>query len=428
MHFLKRIERDIGNVNFKMRKPLIWILAFLALTFVGDRFFGFLLQNMSEKSQFRYSRLYYTNEAADILFVGNSRGLTFFQPEVEKITGSKTMNLSYNGMPADLAKVLVMDYLDRHPAPKTMVVDITLCDRDNDILKTGFIQYAPQSERLSAMIKSMGLIKYDPREEIVYDEWLGRKVYYGGQISHLYRFNSEIFQRVLYYRNKTDNDWLIDRVLPNGKDDKEDMTSYKVRMFPLMVTRLKEMIDYAKTKGVEVKLVINPYYPPFAETIRDSFLTPLKTYVEAQTGMPVNDFSTALTYRDEIGDYQHANKKGSMRYMQILKSSGLFDVQNNDSLGELNRVNISPYDMLKADTLTEKTVTFYESFQSAPPSVSTAKNSVEATTKGTDKSASLPSSDNTIPVLPTHFDSPKTPKTLTEKKRTSSWVAVDTLF
>ncbi len=118
-----------------MRKHIFWIIGFLSLAFMGDRIVGFVLQKVTEKSQFRYSRLYNSNSDADILFVGNSRGLTFYQPEVEKITSLNTMNLSYNGMPADLAKCLVMDYLDRHNPPKVMVVDITLCDRTNDVLK-----------------------------------------------------------------------------------------------------------------------------------------------------------------------------------------------------------------------------------------------------------------------------------------------------
>jgi hypothetical protein len=96
-------------------------------------------------------------------------------------------------------------------------------------------------------------------------------------------------------------------------------------MFPNMAAHFKEMIDYAKSKGVEVKLVINPYFPAFAETsaIKDSFLIPLKTHIETITGLPVHDFSTALTEIDEIGDYQHANKKGSIHYMNILLEKGI---------------------------------------------------------------------------------------------------------
>lgn len=299
-----------------MRKHLVWISSFLCLAFGGDRLAGYFLGKITDSSKFRYSRLYNSTEDADILFVGNSRGLTFFQPEAERLTKVKTMNLSYNGMPADLAKCLVMDYLDRHNPPKLMIVDVTLCDRENDILKSGFNLYTPKSLRLDTLLRGMTTGG---------DDFAGTKVVVGGNVSHLYRHNSEIFQRVLYHRNKTDEDWLIDRVISEKTATDTALSSYKVRMFPNMVAHFKEMIDYAKSKGVEVKLVINPYFPAFAESteIRDSFLMPLKTSVETATGLPVHDFSTALTEMDEIGDLQHANKKGSIRYMNILLEKGI---------------------------------------------------------------------------------------------------------
>jgi hypothetical protein len=323
-----------------MNKHIIWIFAFLLLAFLGDRLGGFILKHITQSSQFRYSRLYYGNEDADILFVGNSRGLTFFQPEVERITGMSTMNLSYNGMPADLAKTLVMDYLDKHKAPKIMIVDVTLCDRENEVLKNGFNVYSSESQRLTDLIKA-NVGTHRPKETEMkvdtLDVLAGKKVYYGGLVSQLYRHNSEVFQRVLYYKNRTDEDWLIDRVInEKAATSDKDLTSYPVRMFPHMVTHLKEMIDYAKAKGVDVRLVINPYLPAFAETksIRDTFLMPLKSFVESQTGMPIRDYSTALKERDDIGDYQHANKKGSTKYMNILAQDGLFNPLTVISLGD----------------------------------------------------------------------------------------------
>ena len=77
-----------------MGKQITWIIAFLSLALLGDRMGGFFLHKTTENSQFRYSRLYYANQDADILFVGNSRGLTFYQPEVEKLSALKTMNIS----------------------------------------------------------------------------------------------------------------------------------------------------------------------------------------------------------------------------------------------------------------------------------------------------------------------------------------------
>ncbi len=315
-----------------MGKHLIWIAAFLALAFAGDRLVGFLLKNITKTSQFRYSRLYNSTESADILFVGNSRGLNFYQPEAERVSGQKTMNLSYNGMPADLAKTLVMDYLDHHTAPKVMIVDVTMCDRYNESLKASMNLYTPFSPRLSDLVKNSVSLSPNSVSPDTLDKYAGRKVFYGGKLSQLYQHNSEIFQRVLFHRNKTDNDWIVDRVIGEAATKDTSFKSYQVRMFPVMVAHLKEMVDYAKAKGVDVKLVINPYYPPFAETLRDSFLNPLKSLVESQTGMLVNDFSTALQNIDEIGDYQHANKKGSTHYMNILFDNGMFNALTNNDL------------------------------------------------------------------------------------------------
>ncbi|MBK8194740.1 MAG: hypothetical protein IPK76_16540 [Lewinellaceae bacterium] len=99
-------------------KHLLWFSGFLMLLLAGDRLGGVLLQRQADASLFRYSRLYRGEAGADLLFVGNSRGLTFYQPFIEEKTGLRTFNMSYNGLPADLARVLVQDYLDRYPAPK----------------------------------------------------------------------------------------------------------------------------------------------------------------------------------------------------------------------------------------------------------------------------------------------------------------------
>ncbi len=384
-----------------MRKNIIWIIAFLSLAFLGDHIIGFFLHKTTEKSQFRYSRLYYAHQDADILFVGNSRGLTFYQPEVEKLTSLKTMNLSYNGMPADLAKCLVMDYLDRHKAPKVMVVDVTLCDRENDMLKSGFNLYTSASTRLDSLLSGI----QTP------DTWAGRKIVYGGKVSWLYRHNSEIFQRVLYYRNKSDEDWLIDRVIGEGAANDSTLKSYQVRMFPNMVAHLKEMVEYAKNKGVEVKLVINPYFPPFAESIRDSFLTPLKSYVESQIGIPIHDFSTVLKEREEIGDFQHANKKGSINFMKILMDEGYF--QSNKNYGWDNQTS-------QHDTNADIT----DNFTNAPLS-------------DTFPILSSPSAPNNRPIPPAtivSFTENQSPplKNITRKKRKNQdaapWISVDTMF
>ena len=378
-----------------MSKNIFWIIAFLSIALIGDRLVGYIFSGITQKSLFRYSRLYCGKpDSADILFVGNSRGLTFYQPEVERLTGMKTMNLSYNGMPADLAKNLVFDYLDHNPAPKIMIIDATICDRENDALKSSFNLYTPYSHRLDTLIRGIH----------VPDKWSGRKIVMGGSVSHLYLYNTELFQRVLYNRKKTDADWLIDRIISEGAVNDTSFKSYQVRMFPNMVADLKEMIDTAQARGIKVQLVINPYYPPFAETVRDSFLSPLKNYVENSTGLTVHDFSKVLTERDELGDYQHANKKGSIHYMNILMESGIFNPDKN----------IMQF-------TTSQTTYLSSSFISTPPTTSTIIT--KDANKTETKTETLPVSK----MKQNNFEIPiKIRKTKTNQS--NDWFSVDTIF
>ncbi len=306
-------------------KNLIWIFALLLIVFVGDRFGGYFLRKIVEKSQFRYSRAYLRRDTADILLLGNSRGLTFFQPEIESVTGRSTLNLSYNAMPMDLAEVLVKDYLDSHIAPKVLVIDVTMLDRQNAEMIAGFNCYTPYSTRLDSLIR-----KYD------------KTVAYGGKFSQLYRYNSEIFQRAVFYRNRSDADWLLDRVIAPSMAADTAPKSYRVRLDSAMLAPFARTVAYAQSKGVDVQLVISPYFPNFERTIRDSFLTPVIAATEAASRLKVHDYSRTLTATEAFGDYQHANKKGCIKYINQLGLDGIFNAANAAVNASISETPLSP--------------------------------------------------------------------------------------
>lgn len=292
-------------------KKILWILAVLVLFFVGDRIAGFVLKKMTMSSQFRYARLYQDKAQSDILFVGNSRGLIFYQPYAEEISKLETFNLSYNGMPMDLANVMVQDYFEKYKAPKHMIVDVTICDRDNKQLISSFNLYTPFSKRLDALMKTRN-----------------PKVHYGGKLSHLYRHNSEVFQRGLVYLNKSDEDWLLDRVITDFlvEDvknlepyiiDADDKKTEDVNEEKYLMEELAAMVKLAQSKGTKVSLVINPYFPAFADKMTN--LQEFKTKIEKATGLAVVDYSKAVTDTKGFGDYQHLNKYGAKLFLDQLK-------------------------------------------------------------------------------------------------------------
>ncbi|NNE29288.1 MAG: hypothetical protein HKN16_06610, partial [Saprospiraceae bacterium] len=160
-------------------KKWIWIPVFLFVLFAGDRVGGWVLESLLMKADFRYSRMYdEDHKGANLLLVGNSRGLMFFQPEIEKLTSKTTMNLSYNGLPMQMGEVLIKDYLDKFPNTKNLVLEVTMADRLNVPLVSGFNAYSSHSKRVRDIIKENSVNSY-----------------YGAILSHLFKYNSEIFQR-----------------------------------------------------------------------------------------------------------------------------------------------------------------------------------------------------------------------------------------
>ena len=288
-------------------KHLIWYIGFIALLFTGDRIAGFLLRKQAGESQFRYARLYRGGAVADILLLGNSRGLAFYQPYIEEITGKTTFNLSYNGLPMDAAKCLALDYfkeskLDNPSESQILVIDITLCDRENDELLAGFLTFSNRSEHLDSLIHSKL-----------------PKVWWGGQVSWLFRYNNEIFQRALFHKNKSDKDWLLDRQIPKALADDVSKQSYELEIHPYLIHQLKETVEAAQALGIRVELVIGPYFPNFQVKNLDT----LKASVENATGLTVRDYHSALSDPTDFGDFMHPNKKGSMKYMDLLKRDGV---------------------------------------------------------------------------------------------------------
>jgi hypothetical protein len=292
-------------------KKAIWIFATIALALLGDRLGGAFLSKITKESQFRYSLLYSGKAQSDVLFVGNSRGLSFFQPYIEEKTGLTTANLSYNGMPIALAVQLAEDFLDQQRPPKVLVMDISLLDSvrmDNNMF-TQFNHYAPYSKRLSALLKEKS-----------------PNTYYGGKVSHLYSYNSEVFQRTFFYWKKSDKDWLLDRVIsPTMLADVDKHPGLRFHYDGEMIGLLGQLVNHAKQRGVRVELVVNPYYPPFIPKIGN--LDTLMADINKATGLTVKNFADAVQTTEAFGDYQHVNKAGAKLYVDKLVAAGVLTVR-----------------------------------------------------------------------------------------------------
>lgn len=290
-----------------MKKGL-WIIAFLAILFAGDRLIGWVFQHQISKSQFRYSRMYRGEGQSDILIVGNSRGLNFYQPHVEKATGLKTFSLCYYSMPCEIATALTQDYLDRYPNVKTVLVEITMVEMSDDKLLPGFTTYQDFSGRIDSVLKAQAV-----------ETWRYAK------FSHIYRYNNEVFQRAMYYRNKLDNDWYFDHTITQDLIDQAPHRSVEFKVPEKHVQDIKMLADYCRARNINIKFVIAPIFPTYTVKRLDVLIQK----VEAATGYPVMDYSSTIKDFMSFTDYLHANLKGGAQIVDTMVRDGVLPLARN---------------------------------------------------------------------------------------------------
>jgi hypothetical protein len=304
-------EHDTGALppHTTLRRALM-ILGFFTVLFAGDRLLALGLEALQSQSGFRFSRIYAAEAGAaqDVLIFGDSRGVNgFYVPGLAKATGQRMLNLSYNGMAPPVAEALLLDYLARHPAPKRLIIEPT-----SVLAKAGLAptlhSYAGQSQRLQALIEDEDALKAN-----------------AGRVSHLYRFNSELFLRALYYLGRSDQGWINDYRI--GEAQLEALRAAPVQtqapmVRPEALAALARMVQAGEAAGSEVHLVIGPYLPLYRNTL--AWWPEFVALLERTTGHAVLDLSLAVHDDAAFADRLHLNRRGAPPLLEHLRDAGIF--------------------------------------------------------------------------------------------------------
>jgi len=284
----------------------IWIPLFILLVFLGDRIGGFILKQIESKSQFRFTSLYQQKAACDILIAGNSRGLSFYQPFVEEKSNKKVFSLAYNGMSSSLGYVFLQDYYKHYKAPEKLILEITCADRFNKELIPAFSTYSSYSKNLRSYLKEKD-----------------NNIYYASKISHLVRYNSEVFQRCMRYLKSDDKLWLTDRTISEAmQEESKSLKNISIDLIPELQNSLTQSAKLAQENGTEVILVVAPFLPNYHDALFN-----LQDYiqeVEKNTGLKVHNYADAIQDPKLFGDYFHINVFGSEKFVEQMNHDGLF--------------------------------------------------------------------------------------------------------
>ncbi len=282
-----------------VRRALIWFVVLIAVVFAGDRLFSFALNQLLVRSEFRYSRLYRGGVDADVLILGDSRGVhSFYAPAIEEITGLRTFNLSYNSMSMRIAEAVLLDYLDRNRQPRLVIIEITSVAFEG-ALTSELRTYAGFSPRLTAL----------------YDE-AHPSAAVAGRAFHLLNLNSGFYLEAVHYMRRSDQDWINRSAMPPALR-KAPPSSWRLPI-PENLAALRRMVFVLQRRGVEVRLVLAPYCPP------PSNMSEFAQIVARSSGIPVWNYCSATCDPNDFFDTVHLNERGSRALLAMMKRDGLF--------------------------------------------------------------------------------------------------------
>lgn len=261
-----------------MWKKVAFVIGFIALLFAADRGVSLVLGELMMRSNLRVSKLYGGRVDADVVLIGNSRGVHLAATEDWSRTLCRPVyNLSLNGLDAATQDALLRDMLERNPPPKVAVIEISNLFADNSTAAE-LKPFLGESDRLRTLIKA--------QSDTIFP-WL--------DISHLYRFNTEYLLRGLLFLVRSSDQQpepmatitpaIIETFL--DRDQHFDVNERSVRI-------LASTLEVLKARGVEPFLVLAPYHPA---TFRNRDWLP-DALARVKAGLPadvaINDWSRAL--------------------------------------------------------------------------------------------------------------------------------------
>lgn len=282
-------------------------LALLALVvFAGDRLLAAAAGRVLAQSQFRFALLQRGGQQASVLVLGDSRGVNgFYAPEIERRTGERVFNLSYNGMSARIAEAVLSDYLARNAAPRLLVLEVTNAGTA-DALLDGLMSYWNGCPALGRLAEAVS-----PKHRAA------------ARLSHLYAVNGEVPLRALYYLRRSDQDWINRyRIEPALLASVPNEPAFTLAARPENLDALRRMVALARGRGIAVRLIVTPYLPGHIAhaTNREEWLA----RIGGVTGERVWDYSTAIADPGCFADRLHLNDRGAEPFVDRLVSDGFF--------------------------------------------------------------------------------------------------------
>jgi hypothetical protein len=287
------------------RRTALWLALLVIVVILGDRIGAAVCSRILLRSQFRFSRIYRGGSQADVIVIGDSRGVhSFYAPSIERLIQRPALNLSFNSMSMSIAEALLADYLDHNAPPRLVIVEATCVALDRGLVSE-LRTYAGLSKRLETLYA-----REHPRAAIA------------GRLFRLLPYDSEFFIRALAYLRRSDQDWINRNVItpallatPRGQ--------WNLQPRPENLAALERLVRLLRSRGVEVKLVIAPYHRSSQFGMDDIVAAVTRSVRLADPDARIWNYANAIEGSVYFADGVHMNADGSEVFLRMLLRDGV---------------------------------------------------------------------------------------------------------
>jgi hypothetical protein len=231
---------------------------------------------------------------ADVLVLGNSRADNHFPVSaLQDMTCGRALNLGMGGAPTVLSALLWDDYVERHGAPRLLVLEPTgVVDNPHDLADLPLLAY--YSPRIDTFVRQ-------ENQEL----WMANHAF------NLMTFNNNQTMRLIAGLVKPAADRTLVGVIPDPM--KAQLAAAPEEMMTADTANwqaLDHIITSAQSHGTRVAVVITPYFPTYAGKLKnfDAFFADLKGRLPA--GVTVIDARRAVDKDELFMDALHVNEDG----------------------------------------------------------------------------------------------------------------------
>lgn len=241
---------------------------------------------------------------ADVLVLGNSRADNHFPVSaLQDMTCGRALNLGMGGAPTVLSALLWDDYVERHGAPRLLVLEPTgLVDNPHDLADLPLLAY--YSPRIDAFVRQ-------ENQEL----WMANHAF------NLMTFNNNQTMRLIAGLVKPAADRTLVGAIPDPM--KAQLAAAPEEMMTADAANwqaLDHIIASAQAQGTRVAVVITPYFPTYAGKLKnfDAFFADLKGRLPA--GVTVIDARRAVDKDELFMDALHVNEDGVRAMFAAMES------------------------------------------------------------------------------------------------------------